>query len=122
MGGSFFSPCLCGASNCRASVNGFNGLTREQQIELLPEADESIQERYRESLQQCQTDSLLSKFYRFCQFWHQGCGQSSAFTSVLFSRMLAPCRAVSFFCLFHLLATRLDSVHVFFFFFYFLYI
>merc|ERR1712048_403160 len=57
--GPFFSPCLCGAPNCRGAVNGFAGLTRQQQLELLPEADEYIQERFK--AEQEKAPNLMAK-------------------------------------------------------------
>jgi monoamine oxidase len=47
--GCFFSPCLCGASNCRGSFTGFVNLSSEQQQLLLPRANAYIAQRHREA-------------------------------------------------------------------------
>merc|ERR1712190_1082 len=91
--GPFFSPCLCGAPNCRGSMNGFAGLTRAQQIELVPHADEYIKERYEAALQQRQTPPLLSRLYRICKFCQRRAG-FPCFHIQLFSNLLAPCIAI----------------------------
>jgi len=59
--GPFFSPCLCGAPNCRGSFNGFVALTHEQKLEILPIADEFIQQRYKESIQHGRGESLPAR-------------------------------------------------------------